>query len=89
MSSTSIINKRLENFLLTRDKTKDLNCITQDLSDSAKNIANSFSDAQRSSPLFGKLFSVKDNINIKDYLSNEFISSLCSRINKNKIYSSK
>ena len=67
MSSTSIINKRLENFLLTRDKTKDLNCITQDLSDSAKNIANSFSDAQRSSPLFGKLFSVKDNINIKGY----------------------
>ena len=30
-----------------------------------------------------------NNINIKDYLSNEYISSLCSRINKNKIYSSK
>ena len=82
MSSTSIINKRLENFLLTRDKTKDLNCITQDLSDSAKNIANSFSDAQRSSPLFGKLFSVKDNINILGY------STTCASdiLKKSQIY---
>ncbi len=30
-----------------------------------------------------------NKINIKDYLSNEYISYLCSKINKNKIYSAK
>jgi len=74
----SIINKRLENFLLIKDKTKDLNCITQDLSESARDIAKSFSDTQRSSPLFGKLFSIKDNINIKGHPT-----TCASRILKN------
>ena len=67
MPSIDIINKRLQDFLSIKSKVKDLNCITENLYDRAKNISNSFSNDQQSGTLFGKLFSIKDNINIKGY----------------------
>ena len=67
MPSIDIINKRLQDFLSIKAKVKDINCITENLYDRAKNISNSFSKDQQSGTLFGKLFSIKDNINIKGY----------------------
>ena len=67
MPSIDIINKRLQDFLSIKAKVKDINCITENLYDRAKNISNSFSNDQQSGTLFGKLFSIKDNINIKGY----------------------
>ena len=67
MPSIDIINKRLQDFLSTKAKVKNINCITENLYDRAKNISNSFSNDQQSGTLFGKLFSIKDNINIKGY----------------------
>ena len=67
MPSIDIINKRLQDFLSIKAKVKGINCITENLYDRAKNISNSFSKDQQSGTLFGKLFSIKDNINIKGY----------------------
>ena len=67
MLSISSLNKKVEEFSLNKDKMKDLNCITQDLSARAKHVINSFNELDSAGPLFGKLFSIKDNINIKGY----------------------
>ena len=45
MPSIDIINKRLQDFLSIKAKVKDINCITENLYDRAKNISNSFSNA--------------------------------------------
>ena len=67
MSSISILNKKIDEFLLNKDRTKDLNCITQDLSERARQNINSFNDLENTESLLGKLFSIKDNINVKGY----------------------
>lgn len=67
MSSNSILNKKIDEFSLNINRTKSLNCITQDLSERARKNINSFNDLENNGPLLGKLFSIKDNINIKGY----------------------
>ena len=67
MISIDILNKKIDDFLLRKEKTENLNCITQELSQRAKEKISSSSLGESSSALLGKLFSIKDNINIKNY----------------------
>ena len=67
MPSISILNKKIDEFSLNKDRTKHLNCITQDLSERARENINSFNDLENTGSLLGKLFSIKDNINVKGY----------------------
>ena len=64
MISIDILNKKIDDFLLRKEKTENLNCITQELSQRAKEKISSSSLGGNSSALLGKLFSIKDNINI-------------------------
>ena len=62
-----IIENKILEYKNAKEKHSKINCITQDLSDRAKDISNNFTESQTSGKLFGKLFSIKDNINIKGY----------------------
>ena len=62
-----IIENRLLEYKNAKEQHSEINCITQDLSDRAKYISSNFTEDETSGQLFGKLFSVKDNINIKGY----------------------
>ena len=67
MSHTDIIKQKLEKYHLENQKKKDINCIINDLFDSAILKSQKFTDKQINGRLYGKLFAVKDNINIKDH----------------------
>ena len=83
MSSTDAISKKLKEYRTGNKKNKDINCIVTDLYDSAINKYQKFTEEQSKGPLYGKLFAVKDNINIKDHPT-----TCSSRIlkNHNSIY---
>ena len=55
MISTDILNKKIDDFLLRKEKTDNLNCVTQDLSERAKEKISSLSLGENSSALLGKL----------------------------------
>ena len=67
MPPIDVIEKRLNQYRAENEKNKDINCIISDLYDLAFNKYKDFSDKQINGRLYGKLFAVKDNINIKDY----------------------
>ena len=67
MPSTNLIEERLKKYRIANKKNKDINCITNDLYDRALSKYKIFTDKQINGPLYGKLFAVKDNLNIKDY----------------------
>ena len=67
MISIDILNKKIDDFLISKQKAEHLNCITQELSGRAKEKISLLSQSEKSSALLGKLFSIKDNINIKGY----------------------
>ena len=69
MSSISTLNKKIDAFLLKKERNKDLNCITQNLASRALKSIDSFNDSENPGPLLGKLFSIKDNINVKGFLT--------------------
>ena len=67
MGSKKNIEERLLEYADAKNQAHETNCITEDLSNRAKHVLNKFSSTQIKGPLFGKLFSIKDNINIKGY----------------------
>ena len=67
MSSTDAIAQKLEKYRIENEKNKDINCIINDLYDSATTKYQKFTKEQVEGPLHGKLFAVKDNINIKGH----------------------
>ena len=67
MSSIDVIEERLQKYRIENKKNRDINCITNDLYDSAITKYKNFTEEQIKGQLYGKLFAVKDNINIKGY----------------------
>ena len=67
MSSIDAIAQKLEKYRIENEKNKDINCIINDLYDSATTKYQKFTKEQVEGPLHGKLFAVKDNINIKGH----------------------
>jgi aspartyl-tRNA(Asn)/glutamyl-tRNA(Gln) amidotransferase subunit A len=65
MVSKQLILDRLNDYSLKKEQHRDINCITNDLYDRAINNYKNFTESQINGPLSGKLFAVKDNINIK------------------------
>ena len=67
MSSIDVIEERLQKYRIENKKNRDINCITNDLYDSAITKYENFTEEQIKGQLYGKLFAVKDNINIKGH----------------------
>ena len=67
MSSIDVIEERLQKYRIENKKNRDINCITNDLYDSAITKYKNFTEEQIKGQLYGKLFAVKDNIDIKGY----------------------
>ena len=67
MSSIDAIEQRLEKYRIENQKNKDINCIINNLYDSAITKYKNFTEEQIKGKLYGKLFAVKDNINIKNH----------------------
>ena len=65
MGSKKNIEERLLEYADAKNQAHETNCITEDLSNRAKHVLNKFSSTLIKGPLFGKLYSIKDNINIK------------------------
>ena len=67
MHPTDFIKQKLEKYRIESKKSRDINCVVHDLYDSAVLKSQEFTDEQKNGRLFGKLFAVKDNINIKNH----------------------
>tara|TARA_B100002052_G_scaffold47285_1_gene40159 strand:+ start:5511 stop:6881 length:1371 start_codon:yes stop_codon:yes gene_type:complete len=67
MHPIDIIKQKLEKYHIESKKNRDINCVVHDLYDSAVLKSKKFTDDQKNGRLFGKLFAVKDNINIKNH----------------------
>ena len=67
MSSIDVIEERLQKYRIENKKNRDINCIINDLYDSAITKYKNFTEEQIKGQLYGKLFAVKDNINIKGH----------------------
>ena len=80
MSDKSRLIKKLHVYKKNKNKYRDINCIISDLYEIALENINSFTEEQINAKLFGKLFAVKDNINIKGSQT-----SCASKILKNHI----
>ena len=80
MSDKSRLIKKLHVYKKNKNKYRDINCIISDLYENALDNINSFTEEQINAKLFGKLFAVKDNINIKGSQT-----SCASKILKNHI----
>ena len=80
MSDKSLLIKKLHAYKKYKNKYRDINCITSDLYEIALDNINSFTEEQINARLFGKLFAIKDNINIKGSQT-----SCASKILKNHI----
>ena len=67
MSQIDVIEQRLEKYRIESEKNKDINCIVNNLYDSAVSKYKNFTKNQICGSLYGKLIAVKDNINIKSH----------------------
>ena len=61
------IKKRLEKYHLDCNNNIEINCIVGDLTERAIEKSHSFASKQTQGELFGKIFAIKDNINVKGY----------------------
>jgi len=67
MPETNLIEERLNKYYIDNKEHANLNCITNDLYDRALVKSKEFTSQHINGPLYGKLFAVKDNINIKGF----------------------